>query len=77
MLPSPADKPVWVPACNAYADAQGFGIQAALSRMDRRDIHLAMENGVLIIKGEQKPEESNLKRIYVTREFQSGVVWGS
>jgi HSP20 family protein len=73
VLLSPADKPVWVPACNAYEDEQGFWIQAALPGMDRRDIHLVMKDGVLTIKGVWKQEESNLKRIYVTREFRSGV----
>lgn len=72
VLSTVAGKAVWVPACNAYEDEQGFWIQAALPGMDRQDIHLVMEDGVLTIKGEQKQEEGNAKRVYMTREFQGG-----
>ena len=64
---------VWAPACNAYEDEHGFWIQAALPGMERKDIEIVLEDGVLTLKGERKDEYSDSNRGYFTRE----IGWGS
>ena len=63
---------VWAPACNAYEDEQGFWIQAALPGMDRKDIEISVEDGVLSLRGERKEEATEHPRTYFVREVGSG-----
>ncbi len=47
-----ADQPaVWDPACNTYEDEQGYWVQIALPGLDRKDISIVFEDGVLTVKG--------------------------
>lgn len=64
---------LWAPACNAYEDEHGFWIQAALPGMERKDIEIVLEDGVLTLKGERKGESSDSNRTYFARE----IGWGS
>jgi HSP20 family protein len=61
----------WNPDCNTYEDEQGFWVQAALPGLDRKDINIVFDDGVLTVKGEVK-EDDSLKRTYFARE----IGWG-
>jgi len=61
----------WGPACNSFEDQQTFWVQAALPGMDRKDIDIVIEDGVLTLKGERK-EEVPQGRTYYTRQINSG-----
>jgi HSP20 family protein len=63
----------WTPACNTFEDEQGFWVQAALPGMDRKNIEIVVEDGVLVLKGERKEEASDETRTYFARE----IVWGA
>ena len=66
-----ADQPaVWDPACNTYEDEQGYWVQVALPGLDRTDLNIVFEDGVLTVKGELKEAASN--RTYFTREIERG-----
>ena len=63
---------VWAPGCNAYEDEQGFWLQAALPGMERKDINISLEDGLLTLKGERKEETAESQRTYFLREIGSG-----
>ena len=66
-----ADEPaVWDPACNTYEDEQGYWVQVALPGLERKDINIVFEDGVLTVKGELK--EAAPDRTYFTREIERG-----
>jgi HSP20 family protein len=62
----------WAPACNAYEDEHGYWVHAAVPGIDRKDIEIVMEDGVLTLKGERKGEDSDSKRAYFSREIGVG-----
>ena len=62
--------PTWVPACNAYEDEHGFWVQCAVPGMDRKDIELLLEDGVLTIRGEHREDDAG--RSYLNREISWG-----
>jgi len=67
-----ADQPaVWDPACNTYEDEQGYWVQVALPGLDRKDISIVFDDGVLTVKGEPKVEAAP-NRTYFTREIGRG-----
>ena len=67
-----ADQPtVWDPACDTYENEQGYWVQVALPGLERKDISIVFEEGVLTVKGEQK-EEAATNRTYFTRELGRG-----
>jgi HSP20 family protein len=61
---------VWTPVCDTYEDEQGFWVQTVLPGLDRKDINILFEDGVLTVKGERKEEASN--RAYFEREIGRG-----
>ena len=63
---------VWSPPCNAYEDEHGYWVQAALPGMERHDIQLTLENGVLTVKGQRK-DENHQNRRYFTQEVATGM----
>ncbi|HEY3197016.1 MAG TPA: Hsp20/alpha crystallin family protein [Nitrospirales bacterium] len=63
---------LWNPPCNTYEDEQGFWVQAAVPGLDRKDINIVFEDGVLTVKGEAKEDEKPLNRTYFARE----IGWG-
>ena len=62
----------WAPACNTYEDEHGYWVHAALPGMDRKDIEIMVEDGVLTLKGERKDATSESKRTYFSREIGVG-----
>ena len=65
--------PALAPACNTYEDEHGFWVRAALPGMERKDIDIVLEDGVLTVKGERKDENQEANRTYFTRE----IGWGT
>jgi HSP20 family protein len=70
---SASGRSVWAPACNAYEDEQGLWIQAALPGMDRKDIEIVVEDGVMTLKGERKGETTAENRTYFAHEIGLGL----
>jgi len=47
---------VWEPALDMYEDKDGFSVRIELPGLNREDIQIALQEGVLVISGERKPE---------------------
>jgi HSP20 family protein len=62
----------WAPPCNAYEDEHGFHIEVALPGVDRQDMNLLFEDGVLTVKGERKETGTGTGRRYFAQE----IGWG-
>ena len=62
----------WAPACNTYEDEQGFWVEAAVPGFDQKDIEIAIEDGVLTVKGERKNDTREPNRTYFVREIGRG-----
>lgn len=62
----------WTPPCNAYEDEHGFHIEVALPGVDRQDMTILFEDGVLTVKGERKEASSDHARRYFAQE----IGWG-
>ena len=65
--------PGWAPPCDAYEDEHGFHVHVALPGLDRRDIEIVFEDGVLVVKGERKGENPESARRYFAQE----IGWGA
>lgn len=63
----------WAPSCNAYEDEHGFHIEVALPGMDRQDMNILFEDGILTVKGERKESGTDHARRYFAHE----IGWGS
>lgn len=63
----------WAPPCNAYEDEHGYHIEVALPGMDRQDISIVFEDGVLTVKGGRKETSSDNGRRYFAHE----IGWGA
>ena len=63
----------WAPPCNAYEDEHGFHIEVALPGVDRQDMSILFENGVLTVKGGRKETPTDNARRYFAHEMG----WGS
>jgi HSP20 family protein len=63
----------WAPRCNAYEDEHGFHIEVALTGLDRQDMNIVFEEGVLTVKGERKEASSDNGRRYFAHE----IGWGT
>ena len=62
----------WAPACNTYEDEQGFWVEAAVPGFDQKEIEIAIEDGVLTVKGERKSDAPEPNRTYFVREIGKG-----
>jgi HSP20 family protein len=62
----------WAPPCNVYEDEHGFHIEVALPGVDRQDMNILFEDGVLTVKGERKEASSDQARRYFAQE----IAWG-
>jgi len=62
----------WAPPCNAYEDEHGFHIEVALPGVNRQDMNILFEDGVLTLKGERKEANSDNGRRYFAHE----IGWG-
>jgi HSP20 family protein len=62
----------WARPCNVYEDEHGFHIEVELPGVDRQDMNILFEDGVLTVKGERKQASSEQARRYLAQE----IVWG-
>lgn len=62
----------WAPPCNAYEDEHGFHIEMALPGVDRQDMNILFEDGVLTVKGERKEATTETARRYFAHEMGWG-----
>jgi HSP20 family protein len=62
----------WAPHCNAYEDEHGFHIEVALPGVDRQDMTILFQDGVLTVKGERKEASRDQARRYFAQE----IGWG-
>ena len=63
----------WTPPCNAYEDEHGFHIEVALPGVDRQDMNIVFQEGVLTVQGERKEGSSDNGRGYFAHE----IGWGT
>ena len=63
----------WAPPCNAYEDEHGFHVEVALPGLDRQDMEILFEDGVLTVKGERKGNTPDSTRRYFAHE----IGWGA
>ena len=65
----------WVPACNAWEEAERFFLELTLPGWRSQEVSLAVENGVLTVEGvREDKEETDVKknRKYHIREGETG-----
>lgn len=61
----------YIPAVDIYEDAQAMTVLAEMPGVDKKDLEVHLENGVLTIKGDiRAAEQKNEKMIH--REFDTG-----
>lgn len=63
----------WAPAVDIVEEDDCFKIEADLPDVEKKDIHVSMDNGVLTLTGERSQEKETKKRRYHRTERS----WGS
>lgn len=73
LFEEPGAMAAWSPAVDIAEDEQAITIKADLPEVDKKDIHVGVENGMLTIRGERKREKEEKKKNYhrVERSFGS------
>lgn len=61
-----------MPAVNISEDDKAYHLQMATPGMDKNDLKIKLENGLLQISGEKKQEQNESKGKYTRREFHYG-----
>jgi HSP20 family protein len=54
----------WVPAVDVYSDENAVVVQAEVPGLDRKDIEVNLDEGILTIKGERKHEKERKENGY-------------
>ena len=62
----------WNPAVDVFEDDGTYVIKAELPGMDKKDISLDVNDGVLTLRGERKHESEEKKDTYYRREMSYG-----
>jgi HSP20 family protein len=62
----------WMPAVNIRERAEDFVIDLAVPGMNKKDFHVEVDNGVLIVSGERKEENLEENEKLTRREFHYG-----
>ena len=62
----------WTPSCDVYETNNEIVVKAELPGVKREDVHIALENGMLMISGERKFEEEVKKENYQRIERSYG-----
>ena len=57
------------PAVNVRESDQGFHLEVAAPGMDKKDFHIAVENGILSISSEKRESAEDQTDTYTRREF--------
>jgi HSP20 family protein len=53
---------VWNPSVDVEETEEGYEVKAELPGMKKEDIHILLEDGVLVLKGEKKQESETKKK---------------
>ncbi len=62
----------WKPAVNVHEDGEKFRIEVQVPGIDRKDVHLSVNDHTLEIKGERKADTKEEKIGYHVQEFRYG-----
>ena len=62
----------WAPAVDIIEDDKEFLVKADLPEVKREDLHINVENGMLVIHGERKFEREDKKKRYHRTERSFG-----
>lgn len=62
----------WVPSCDVSEDEKEYRIRLELPDVKKEDVHVKMESGVLVIKGERKEEKEEKGVRFHRRELSYG-----
>ncbi|MGH9822903.1 MAG: Hsp20/alpha crystallin family protein [Blastocatellia bacterium] len=62
----------WTPSCDVYETNNEIVVKAELPGVKKEDVHIALENGMLLITGERKLEEEIKKENYQRIERSYG-----
>lgn len=63
------------PLSNIIENENGYAITAELPGLDKGDIEITFQDGLIEIKGEQKREEKEEKEGYIRREYRSSTYY--
>lgn len=63
---------VWIPAVDMFETDDKVVIKAELPGLEKKDISLDLQNGVLTLKGERKSENEVKEENYYRREMSCG-----
>jgi HSP20 family protein len=66
-----ASDAVWVPACNAWEDSNGFYVQMALPGWEPKEVTLEVNNQMLSVKG-ARAEETRPSGKHLVHEIADG-----
>ncbi len=58
------------PAVNVEEDEKEYRIEVAAPGLEKEDLHVTIDDGVLTIKAEQKADNKESKDNYIRREFE-------
>lgn len=62
----------WTPACEVSENEKGYQVRLELPNVNKDDVHVTLENGVLCIQGERREEKEEKDRKYHRRELRYG-----
>src|SRR4051794_27245924 len=62
----------WLPAVDIHEEGDRFVVRADLPGVDRKDIDITAENGVLTVRGERKSEQRDSGKGYERVERTTG-----
>jgi len=62
----------WVPACNVLENDKEYRLRVELPDMKKEDIHVKMEDRVLVIEGERKEDKEDKGMKFHRRELTYG-----
>lgn len=62
----------WVPSCDVSEDEKEYRIRLELPDVKKEDVHVKMESGVLVIKGERREEKEEKGVRFHRRELSYG-----
>jgi len=62
----------WAPSCDISETDKEYRVQAELPNVNKDDVHVTLEDGVLTIRGERKEEKEEKGEKYHRRELSYG-----
>ncbi|MEM1023177.1 MAG: Hsp20/alpha crystallin family protein [Myxococcota bacterium] len=62
----------WAPSCDVCETPEGYRIEAELPGVDKKDVNVSLENGVLRITGERKEDKETKNEKMHRREMFRG-----